>query len=247
MPGSRKDGRRTTAVDGRSLLAEAEAGERSSSVRRSPAASPPIAWQDARTGAPSPLSSPRGDKISIVSNQQVENSLPQIKIPHHTLPCGHWTSSFSRGDKISIVSLCGNKISIVSNQQVENSLPQIKIPHHTLPCGHWTSSFSRGDKISIVSLCGNRISSCRRHVQVENLHPRVENLHPQEACQANIGTMPMVRVETQWPTQPCSRCTSTIATSAGVMPRTRPACPRVCGWMRSSCSRASARRCRTLA
>ena len=200
MPGSRKDGRRTTAVDGRSLLAEAEAGERSSSVRRSPAASPPIAWQDARTGAPSPLSSPRGDKISIVSNQQVENSLPQIKIPHHTLPCGHWTSSFSRGDKISI-----------------------------------------------VSLCGNRISSCRRHVQVENLHPRVENLLPQEACHANIGTMPMVRVETQWPTQPCSRCTSTIATSAGVMPRTRPACPRVCGWMRSSCSRASARRCRTLA
>ena len=189
MPGSRKDGRRTTAVDGRSLLAEAEAGERSSSVRRSPAASPPIAWQDARTGAPSPLSSPRGDKISIVSNQQVENSLPQIKIPHHTIPCGHWTSSFSRGDKISIVS----------NQHVEN------------------------------------------------LHPRVENLLPQEACQANIGTMPMVRVETQWPTQPCSRCTSTIATSAGVMPRTRPACPRVCGWMRSSCSRASARRCRTLA
>ena len=189
MPGSRKDGRRTTAVDGRSLLTEAEADERSSSVRPSPAASPPIAWQDARTGAPSPLSSPRGDKISIVSNQQVENSLPQIKIPHHTLPCGHWTSSFSRGDKISIVS----------NQHVEN------------------------------------------------LHPRVENLLPQEACQANIGTMPMVRVETQWPTQPCSRCTSTIATSAGVMPRTRPACPRVCGWMRSSCSRASARRCRTLA
>ena len=34
-----------TAVDGRSLLAEAEAGERSSSVRRSPAASLPIAWQ----------------------------------------------------------------------------------------------------------------------------------------------------------------------------------------------------------
>jgi len=34
-----------TAVDGRSLLAEAEAGERSSSVRRSPATSRPIAWQ----------------------------------------------------------------------------------------------------------------------------------------------------------------------------------------------------------
>ena len=44
-----------------------------------------------------------------------------------------------------------------------------------------------------------------------------------------------------------SRWTSTSVRSAGVMPRTRPACPSVSGRIRSNCSRASARRCRTLA
>ena len=42
-----------------------------------------------------------------------------------------------------------------------------------------------------------------------------------------------------------SRCTSTSARSAGVTPRTRPAWPSVSGRILSSCSRASARRCRT--
>ena len=62
------------------------------------------------------------------------------------------------------------------------------MPPPDLSCGDRIPSCLLWRQDFILSLCGDKLSSCRRHVQVEHLHPQFKCPHPTSLCGDKISS-----------------------------------------------------------
>ena len=105
--------------------------------------------------------------------------------------CLLWRQDFHLVEFSKLKTCCHKRASCRRHVQVENLHPQVKNlhPQKTRACllfsyfgspSSWRQDLHRVEFSKLKTCCHKR-ASCRRQVQVKNLHPQVENLHPQKS------------------------------------------------------------------